>query len=99
MYGWWATSYVRGHKIYWKDGRWFYADDDSPYWLDRFGKKRVERPCKRCGRMPTPEGYDACKGYIPGMSSVCCGHGVEEALMVPRRRRLRAVIKAKEMCR
>ena len=31
----------------------------------------------RCGRYPTPEGYDACMGYISGASAACCGHGVE----------------------
>jgi hypothetical protein len=28
--------------------------------------------------MPTSEGYDACLGFIPGVESACCGHGVEE---------------------
>lgn len=36
------------------------------------------RPCKRCGRMPTKEGYDACLGYIKGAKSACCGHGIEK---------------------
>jgi hypothetical protein len=28
--------------------------------------------------MPTKEGYDACLDHIDGVSSACCGHGVEE---------------------
>jgi len=36
------------------------------------------RPCPKCGKMPTPEGYDACLGHIPGATAACCGHGVEE---------------------
>jgi len=33
-------------------------------------------PCPKCGKMPTKEGYDACIGYVPGATSVCCGHGL-----------------------
>lgn len=66
-----AKSYSRGHVIYCNDGfNWLYADDDSP--------ADVERPCVRCGRMPTIEGYDACIGYVDGVVSACCGHGVGE---------------------
>lgn len=65
-----TTSYLRGHEIYYDGKNWRYKDnnqiaDDS-------------RPCKRCGRLPTPEGYDACLGYIEGAFSACCGHGVED---------------------
>lgn len=65
------TSYKRGHLIAWdaEQQRWVYADDGSP--------ASVERPCAKCGRMPTPEGYDACLGHIPGAKAACCGHGVE----------------------
>lgn len=35
-------------------------------------------PCVRCGRSPTPEGHDACLGYLPGVESACCGHGITE---------------------
>ncbi len=44
------------------------------HWL-RVGAAEV--PCKRCGKLPTPEGYDACLGYLPGVASACCGHGVK----------------------
>lgn len=64
-----ARSYQRGHPIIWRDGQWVYEDDDSPI--------VEERPCARCGEMPTVEGYDVCLGHIEGVSSVCCGHGVE----------------------
>ncbi len=66
-----ARGFMRGHPIGFNEhtGQWLYSDtqtlaDDS-------------RPCPRCGRMPTPEGYDACIGYVPGAMSMCCGHGVE----------------------
>lgn len=55
------------------DGSFAYANDPAP-----FGSKS----CPRCGRMPTPEGHDACLGWIPGVRSACCGHGVEETYYV-----------------
>ncbi len=70
-----ARSYLRGHVIYCNDGmNWLYIDDDS--------SADVERPCARCGRMPTPEGYDACIGYVEGATSACCGHGVGEPFVI-----------------
>lgn len=64
------TSFSRGHKIYYDGTVWRYSDtneivDDN-------------RACKQCGRMPTKKGYDACLGHVEGVSSACCGHGVEE---------------------
>ena len=65
-----VTGYARGNKIYCKNDIWYYVEDDTI--LDD------SKPCKRCGRYPTKEGYDACVGYVEGVSSKCCGHGVEE---------------------
>lgn len=67
------TAYCRGHKIIWNKGNWFFADTKEPF-KEPFKDKR---PCKKCGKMPTKEGYDACLGYIPGVSAACCGHGVK----------------------
>jgi len=68
-----STNY--GHETYSVDGEnWFYSDDDSPI--------SDIRPCPKCRELPTAEGYDACIGYIPGASSVCCGHGVTEPILV-----------------
>ena len=50
--------------------------DDSGKFYNR------QRPCRRCGRSPTAEGYDACIGYLPGVFSACCGHGQEESYCV-----------------
>lgn len=63
------SSYQRGHKIIFQH-KWIYDDTKEPI--------TKERSCKRCGKMPTKEGYDACLGYIPGVKSACCGHGVEK---------------------
>ena len=71
-----TITYTRGHKIFYDsfDGIWKYWDDNTP--CDH------ERPCKKCGKMPTPEGYDACLGYIEGASSACCGHGVSKPILM-----------------
>ena len=69
-----ATSYSRGHEIYYDDNIWRYYDNDLP--LDN------NRPCKKCGMLPTKEGYDACLGYIEGATSVCCGHGVSTPIII-----------------
>lgn len=61
------TSYQRGHSIEHADGSWLYSDDKTPI--------ATERPCVKCGELPTKEGYDACLGFIPGVKSACCGHG------------------------
>lgn len=71
-----VTAHSRGHPIRWDAEReaWVYADDGSP--------ATEERPCVKCGEMPTPEGYDACLGDVPGATSACCGHGVEDGYAV-----------------
>jgi len=72
-----ATSHTRGHEISWDGRRWAYSNGESAM---------CERPCTKCGRMPTPEGHDACLGAIKGAVSACCGHGVtkESILMFGR---------------
>lgn len=69
-----VKAHSRGWEIYFDGTNWRYSDnhkiaDDS-------------RPCKKCGRMPTKEGYDTCLGFIDGAKSACCGHGVEEKYVV-----------------
>ena len=68
-----ANGYQSGHKIVF-DGRWLYADTMTSI--------SFERPCVRCGRLPTTEGYDACLGHIEGVTSACCGHGVHEPIRI-----------------
>ena len=69
-----ARSHSRGHEIEYNGDKWVYKDDKSSI--------SVERPCVWCGQMPTPEGYDACIGYIPGKHSVCCGHGKKNPIIL-----------------
>ena len=69
-----AKSYSRGWDIYFDGENQRYSDDHKM--MDD------SRPCKRCGQMPTKEGYDACLGYIDGAKAACCGHGVGEKYVV-----------------
>ena len=68
------TAAQRGHKIEFIGGRWVYSDTK-----ESIGK---ERPCIRCGEMPTKEGHDACLGGIGGISSACCGHGIKNNMIM-----------------
>ena len=67
-------SHSRGHEIYYDGGKWRYRDTNEIC--------NDSRPCKKCGRYPTAEGYDACLGHIVGAKSACCGHGVENEYVV-----------------
>lgn len=69
-----ATAHQRGNKIYYDGTTWRYTSDKTPI--------ATEKPCVRCGQIPTPEGHDACLGHIEGAISVCCGHGIEEPYTV-----------------
>jgi len=68
------TAHSRGWPIIFENNQWLYLDTKEPI--------EKERPCKHCGKMPTPEGYDACLGFIQGASSACCGHGVTERIVL-----------------
>lgn len=72
-----TTSYSRGHLIEYNTiiNKWVYSDTKEFI-------ENNERPCKKCGKHPTPEGYDACLGFVPGVKSVCCGHGIESGYSV-----------------
>ena len=70
-------SHYRGHEVTWHDGDWHYSDTAK--------KADYDRPCVRCGRMPTTEGFDACLGFIIGAEHACCGHGVNEPIVKIRR--------------
>ena len=79
------SSYSRGHPIEYSDGQWVYCDNKRPI--------NNDRPCARCGRMPTPEGYDHCLGHIDGAVSACCGHGVEDPYVVYKTNEIRVLLK------
>lgn len=68
-----AYSTCRGWKVINVNGVWVYADTKQKCW-----GANDRRPCKRCGKEPTPEGHDACIGHLEGVISACCGHGIKE---------------------
>lgn len=67
------TSHCRGHIVYYDGKDWRYQDDNTVC--------DDSRPCAKCGRMPTKDGYDACLGHIPEATFACCGHGIEETFV------------------
>lgn len=67
-----VTGYIRGRLCYYDGDQWRHKDDDES----------VSDICPRCNLPPTKEGYDACLGFIPGVHSACCGHGVEGGYIV-----------------
>ena len=71
-----VTSCSRGHEIYFDEPNNVWRYSDTKEVADE------NRPCKRCGCAPTPEGHDACLGYIEGATSACCGHGVENPYVI-----------------
>ena len=74
------TSQKRGHKTVIKNvrklsnGSW----TGDEFYANNLESTDIERSCKKCGRMPTKEGYDACLGKLPNVKFACCGHGIEE---------------------
>jgi len=69
-----VRAYARGNEIYFNKNQWRYIEDDTI--LDD------SKPCVRCGKTPTKDGYDACLGYIDNVISACCGHGKESPYVV-----------------
>lgn len=71
-------SHEYGNPTYTDDEgkHWYYCNDDTlaiscekPYVMNY-------RPCPKCKKMPTEEGYDSCLGHIEGAKNACCGHGI-----------------------
>lgn len=69
-----ATAYMRGNPIYYDSKDWRYTEDNT--------LADDNKPCVRCGKMPTAEGYDHCLGYIDSAKSACCGHGIEDKYII-----------------
>lgn len=69
-----ARSRTNGNDIVYdeENDMWFYEDGSPAEGPDG---KEIPRPCPCCGKLPTPEGHDACLGELPGVKFACCGHG------------------------
>ena len=69
-----ATSYVRGHKVYYDDEKekWLFANDKL--------NDKVAEVCPRCCQPHLPNDCDYCLRPLQQTDfivSACCGHGVE----------------------
>ena len=73
-------SFVRGHETYWneKDDSWHYRDNNEIVPLEY----KDNRPCIKCQKPPTKEGYDPCMGLVPDAVAACCGHGIDEGYVM-----------------
>lgn len=70
-----VRSYDRGHRTQFDaDGAERYSDSGAI--VDH------KRACVRCKCLPTKDGHDACLGTLPNVAYACCGHGVEEKVVV-----------------
>ena len=67
-----VTSQLRGNLIVYRK-QWEYEDGDPI---------TKERPCARCGNMPTKDGHDYCLQHLEGVIAACCGHGVEDGYLI-----------------
>lgn len=65
---------IGGHKIYYDetDGEWKYVDNNEVI------NPKNERPCVKCGKLPTENDHDFCIANLGYVINACCGHGVEE---------------------
>jgi len=68
-----VKSLLNGNTIIYNNDKWVYEDGTSI---------KETHPCPKCNKLPTPEGYDACIGYIPDVKYACCGHGVNEGYKI-----------------
>lgn len=68
-----TIGYLRGHEITCIDDKCFYTDNGEPT-----ASTYKDRPCKKCNKVYTKEGHDACLGTLKGVLNACCGHGVTD---------------------
>lgn len=71
-----AKSYLRGHALIRRNGKWVYEDNGA----DISANGGEIRPCKKCGAsFPLGQGeVDPCLGILPGVDNACCGHGIRK---------------------
>ena len=70
-----TKSHLYGHEIFYKENTWFFKNGEKVDFNN-------PPPCAKCNKHPTKEGYDHCIGYIPNVSSACCGHGTHKAILI-----------------
>ncbi|MDO8641040.1 MAG: hypothetical protein Q7R33_05810 [Nitrosarchaeum sp.] len=72
LYG---TGFYNGHKTA--------SFDNGKTWVYQDNRELVNhdesRPCPKCNKKNTVDGFDACLGFIPNRcNGACCGHGVRK---------------------
>jgi hypothetical protein len=75
----WVQTGPRGHDVrHLGNGEFVWADTGEPYETSY----SAGRPCAKCERPPTKEGFDACLRRLPGVVAACCGHGKDEGYLL-----------------
>lgn len=71
-----VKSCSQGHEIEYNfdNDKWIYSDTKESI--------AIVRECVKCRCKPTEEGYDSCIGFLPNVSSACCGHGIDKPFAV-----------------
>jgi hypothetical protein len=69
------TAQHRGHRVSYIAPSWCYSDGVP--------MGSVERPCVECGKVAASfDAPDPCLGYLTGVRSACCGHGVTDSYVL-----------------
>lgn len=63
-----AMTWHNGNEVFLINGKWVHADGSDAY---------DYKPCPTCGKLPHDDGRDSCLMKTPGVTSACCGHGIE----------------------
>ena len=71
-----VTGHMFGHKIYQDEkGCWRWADNGM-------NADKNPRPCPKCNQLPNKNGHDPCLGTIEGVFAACCGHGIQDGIIL-----------------
>lgn len=68
-----VKTWHNGNEVFYINEKWVHTDGSDGY---------NYKPCPVCGKLPHDDGRDACLQKIPGVTSACCGHGIEGLAVV-----------------
>lgn len=74
-----VNGFSRGHPIYFDEATWCWRYTDG---APLPGEGELDRPCLHCGAVFAAGEPDPCLGWLPGVVSACCGHGVPSQAVI-----------------
>ena len=66
-----AVGWAMGHRLYYKNDKWFLSETNEEY--NKISKKIK---CVICGDIETEKGHDPCISNLKDVKYACCGHGI-----------------------